>query len=172
MKFGIFKFNFLFSSVRFLARRAMRAGGLPIESAMFGENVLWQARRTPAGSEGGCTAMRKSLQIWLPFVGVCLIPALASAQTPVYQGGGSFRVQCPTATIRHPGTTSTGVTPSLVVNPTPDYCRGSVYRPGGEDGDAKSATAKNGVRINLVDRRHERPELHHGRPRAPRSPPH
>ncbi len=62
--------------------------------------------------------MRKSLQIWLLFVGVLLIPALASAQ--VFQGGGSFRVQCPTATIRHPGATSTGVTPSLVVNPTPD----------------------------------------------------
>ena len=63
--------------------------------------------------------MRKSLQIWLPFVGACLIPTLASAQTTIYQGGGSFRVQCPTATLRHPGTTSTGVTPSLVVNPNP-----------------------------------------------------
>jgi hypothetical protein len=120
MKFGIFKFNFLLSLVRFLARRAMRADGLPIESAMFGKKVLWQAHRTPAGSEGGRTAMRKSLQIWLPLVGVCLIPTLASAQTAIYQGGGSFRVQCPTATIRHPGTTSTGVSPSLVVNPTPD----------------------------------------------------
>jgi hypothetical protein len=63
--------------------------------------------------------MKKSLQVWLPLVAVCLIPALASAQT-LFQGGGSFRVQCPTATLRHPGTTSTGVTPSLVVNPTPD----------------------------------------------------
>jgi len=64
--------------------------------------------------------MRKSLQVWLPTVLMGLVPALASPQTPVFQGGGSFRVQCPTATIRHPGTTSTGVTPSLVVNPAPD----------------------------------------------------
>jgi hypothetical protein len=62
--------------------------------------------------------MRKSLQIWLSFVGVCLIPAIACAQTPVYQGGGSFRVQCPTATIRHPGTTTpTGDTPAVNLNP-------------------------------------------------------
>ena len=61
--------------------------------------------------------MRKSLQIWLPLVVVCLIPALASAQ--VYQGGGSFKVQCPTTTIRHPGTTATGGT-GTVVNLTPD----------------------------------------------------
>jgi hypothetical protein len=117
MKSGIFKFNFLFSFARFLARRAMGAGGLPIESLMFGEKVLWQARRTLADSEGGCTAMRKSLPIWLPLVGVCLLPSLASAQ--VFQGGGSFRVQCPTATIRHPGATATGGTVPTV-NPTPD----------------------------------------------------
>jgi Multicopper oxidase len=61
--------------------------------------------------------MRKSLQIWFPLVVVCLIPALARAQ--VYQGGGSFKVQCPTATIRHPGTTATGGT-GTVVNLTPD----------------------------------------------------
>jgi hypothetical protein len=116
MKLGIFKINF-FSALR--NRRAIGAAGLPIESPTFGEKALWQARRTLAALEGGCTAMRKSLQVWLPRVLLGLIPALASAQTPVYQGGGSFRVQCPTATIRHPGTTSTGVTPSLVVNPTP-----------------------------------------------------
>jgi FtsP/CotA-like multicopper oxidase with cupredoxin domain len=117
MKSGIFKFSFLFSSARFLARRAIGGGGLPIESLMFGEKVLWWARRALADSEGGCTAMRKSLQIWLPLVGVCLMPALASAQ--VFQGGGSFRVQCPTATIRHPGATATGGT-GTTVNPTPD----------------------------------------------------
>ena len=63
--------------------------------------------------------MRKSLQNWLPLVVVFLIPAFANAQAPVYQGGGSFRVQCPTATIRHPGATATGGT-GTVVNPTPD----------------------------------------------------
>ena len=61
--------------------------------------------------------MRKSLQIWLPLLVVGVMPALASAQ--VYQGGGSFRVQCPPATIRHPGTTATGGT-GTAVNPTPD----------------------------------------------------
>jgi hypothetical protein len=116
MKSGISKINFLSSFAQSLARRAMGAGGLPIESLMFSEKVLWQARRAPAGSEGGCTVMRKSLKIWLPFVGLCLVPAIASAQ--VFQGGGSFRVQCPTATIRHPGTTPTGGS-GTVVNPTP-----------------------------------------------------
>jgi len=118
MKSGTLKFNFLFSVAQSLARLVIGVGGSSIGSLMFGEKALWQARRTPAGPEGGCTAMRKSLQVWLPIVLMGLVPALAGAQ--VYQGGGNFRVQCPTATIRHPGTTSTGVTPSLVVNPTPD----------------------------------------------------
>jgi FtsP/CotA-like multicopper oxidase with cupredoxin domain len=120
MKSGISKFNFLCGVAQSLARRAIGAGGLLIESLRFGEQkALWQARRTPACSEGGSSAMRKSVQIWLPLVGACLIPVLASAQTPVYQGGGSFKVQCPTATIRHPGATATGGT-GTVVNPTPD----------------------------------------------------
>jgi FtsP/CotA-like multicopper oxidase with cupredoxin domain len=59
--------------------------------------------------------MRKPSQVWLPILLVCLIPAISSAQ--VYQGGGSFRVQCPTATIRHPGATPTGGTGTVV---TPD----------------------------------------------------
>src|ERR1700692_1276040 len=108
-----------YSNLIFCLRRAARlvTSGLSIESLMFGEKEFWQARRMPEGPEGGCTVMRKSLQIWLPLVVVCLIPALASAQ--VYQGGGSFKVQCPTATIRHPGTTATGGT-GTVVNLTPD----------------------------------------------------
>jgi hypothetical protein len=60
--------------------------------------------------------MRKSLQIWLPLFVVCVVPALARAQA--YQGGGSFRVQCPPTTIRHPGTTATGGT-GTAVNPSP-----------------------------------------------------
>ena len=62
--------------------------------------------------------MRNSLQVWLPIVLVCLLAGVASAQ-PGYQGGGSFRVQCPTATVRHPGTTATGGT-GTVVTPHPD----------------------------------------------------
>src|SRR6202140_2855361 len=38
--------------------------------------------------------MRKPYQICLPILLVCLVPAVASAQ--------SFRVQCPTSTITHP----------------------------------------------------------------------
>jgi len=63
--------------------------------------------------------MRTSLQSSLRFLGLCLLPMLASAQMPVFQGGGSFRVQCPTATIRHPGTTATGGS-GMTVNPAPD----------------------------------------------------
>ena len=52
--------------------------------------------------------MRKPYTIWLPLVLVCFAPLTASAQAPGYQGGGSFHVQCPTATLLHPGTTATG----------------------------------------------------------------
>ena len=70
--------------------------------------------------------MRKSLQVCLPIVVVCLIPAVASAQT--YQGGGSFRVQCPTTTIRHPGTTATGGT-GTVANPAPSTAEAAYTGP-------------------------------------------
>ena len=68
--------------------------------------------RAPAGLEGDCRIMRTPYKIWLPILLVCLAPLIASAQGPGYQGGGSFRVQCPTATLLHPGGTGTG-------NPTP-----------------------------------------------------
>ena len=48
-----------------------------------------------------------------------LAAASASAQAPGPQGGGSFRVQCPAATIRHPGTIATGGT-GTAVTPHPD----------------------------------------------------
>jgi hypothetical protein len=53
--------------------------------------------------------MRKLCEIWLPILIVCLAPLTASAQE---QGGGSFRLQCPTATLLHPGGASSA-------NPTP-----------------------------------------------------
>jgi hypothetical protein len=62
--------------------------------------------------------MSKSLQVWSPIVLACLVPAIASAQSPGPQGGGSFHVQCPSATLRHPDSTSQGVT-GTVVNPNP-----------------------------------------------------
>src|SRR5207253_2878299 len=52
------------------------------------------AAGAPASQEGGCTAMRKSSQVWLPILLVSLATAIASAQ--------SFRVQCPTFTLTHP----------------------------------------------------------------------
>jgi Multicopper oxidase len=61
--------------------------------------------------------MKRLNQVLLSAVLASLIPAIASAQ--VEQGGGSFRVQCPTATIRHPGSTPTGGT-GTVVTPHPD----------------------------------------------------
>ena len=66
--------------------------------------------------------MRKPYQICLPILLVCLIPAVANAQAPatppVYQGGGSFRVQCPTSTLIHPG--GSGGAGNVPVNPAPD----------------------------------------------------
>jgi hypothetical protein len=47
---------------------------------------------------------------------MCLIAAPASAQT--FQGGGSFHVQCPPATIRHPDSSSKGVS-GTIANPSP-----------------------------------------------------
>jgi len=70
--------------------------------------------------------MRKALQAWLPLLFLCLATAVASAQT--YEGGGSFRVQCPTATIRHPGTTATNGS-GTVVNLTPDSAEASYTGP-------------------------------------------
>jgi hypothetical protein len=61
--------------------------------------------------------MNKLNQVLLPVLLACLVPTLATAQ--VEQGGGSYRVQCPTATIRHPGTTNTGGT-GTVVTPNPN----------------------------------------------------
>jgi hypothetical protein len=60
--------------------------------------------------------MRTSYKFWQLILLVFLAAGVASAQG-VYQGGGSFHVQCPTATVRHPGSTS-GSTP--IVNPAPD----------------------------------------------------
>jgi Multicopper oxidase len=56
-------------------------------------------------------------RLWIPVLVFSFAPAVASAQ--VEQGGGSFRVQCPTATVRHPGGTATGGS-GAVVTPTPD----------------------------------------------------
>ncbi len=53
-----------------------------------------EAPSAPPGPEGGCKAMRKSYQVWLPVFLVCLLTVAASAQ--------SFQVQCPTTTITHP----------------------------------------------------------------------
>ena len=80
--------------------------------------------------------MRKSLQVWLPLLLVCFVPAAASAQAPGPQGGGSFRVQCPTTTLLHPGASTTGGSGSTV-NPAPDVSEarynGPVYRTAAQD---------------------------------------
>ena len=77
-------------------------------------------------------ASRKLSSFWLlmGLIGIAgLIPAVVSAQTPpVEQGGGSFRVQCPTATIRHPGSTATGGT-GTVVTPSPDTAEANYTGP-------------------------------------------
>src|SRR4029077_6754630 len=63
-----------------------------------------------AGSEGGRTVMRKSLQVWLPLLLISLATGVASAQ--------SFRVQCPTSTITHPDpATTSNVNPLTNGNP-------------------------------------------------------
>ncbi len=60
--------------------------------------------------------MRKPYQICLPMLLVCLVPAVASAQ--------SFRVQCPTSTITHPTAASNNSEPAYV---GPTYAGTSGY---------------------------------------------
>jgi Multicopper oxidase len=73
--------------------------------------------------------MRKLHQILLPML-ICFAPVTASAQAPGAQGGGSFRVQCPTATLLHPGTSGSG-------NPAPASAEapytGPIYRTAAKD---------------------------------------
>ncbi len=46
--------------------------------------------------------MRKSLQVWLPLLLICLATGVARPQVNnSYQGGGSFLPQCPTSTVWH-----------------------------------------------------------------------
>ena len=67
----------------------------------------------PTGPDGGRKVMKKSLQVWLPILLVCIATVSASAQVGIgptgpggngstAQGGGSFRVQCPMTTPLHP----------------------------------------------------------------------
>ncbi|PYU77923.1 MAG: hypothetical protein DMG51_19630 [Acidobacteria bacterium] len=60
--------------------------------------------------------MRKPYQICLPMLLVCLVPAVASAQ--------SFRVQCPTSTITHPTAANNNSEPAYA---GPTYAVGSGY---------------------------------------------
>jgi FtsP/CotA-like multicopper oxidase with cupredoxin domain len=69
-----------------------------------------EALIAPAGPEGGCKAMRKSYQVWLPILLVCFATVAASAQ--------SFRVQCPTSTITHPSTLNNNNAEPTYTGPT------------------------------------------------------
>jgi multicopper oxidase len=70
--------------------------------------------------------MKTSFKVWQLVLLVCLAAGVASGQNGVsnsgpngtYDSGGSFRVQCPTATLRHPDAAHTFGT-GTVVNPTP-----------------------------------------------------
>src|SRR6267143_1492532 len=85
----------------------------------------------PAGPEGDCRVMRKTYQICLPILLVCLVPAVASAQ--------SFRVQCPTSTITHPDPNNTGVnsTEPAYTGPTYTGTSGFPTRPARVNGAIK-----------------------------------
>jgi len=67
----------------------------------------------PTGPDGGRKVMKKSLQVWLPIVLICLATVAASAQ--------SFRVQCPTSTITHPVKDSTHAYLPADNNSEPSY---------------------------------------------------
>jgi hypothetical protein len=73
--------------------------------------------------------MRKLSKSCMPILLVCLAPLSASAQAP-YSPSGSFHVQCPTATLLHPGGSGTG-------NATPASAEaaytGPIYRTAAQD---------------------------------------
>src|SRR6267378_3649535 len=85
----------------------------------------------PAGPEGDCRVMRKTYQICLPILLICLVPAVASAQ--------SFRAQCPTSTITHPDPNNTGVnsTEPAYTGPTYTGTSGFPTRPAKVNGAIK-----------------------------------
>jgi FtsP/CotA-like multicopper oxidase with cupredoxin domain len=95
-----------------------------VDESLAYQNVAQLARTSP---DGGRKVMRKSLQVWSLMVLVCLGTALANAAA-TYSGGGSFRVQCPAATVRHPGTTATGGS-GIVVTPHPDLAEADYTGP-------------------------------------------
>jgi len=66
-----------------------------------------------AALEGDCRVMRKTNQICLLTILLCLAPLAAKAQNPKIQGGGSFLVQCPQYTPFHPA-----AAPSVYPTPT------------------------------------------------------
>jgi len=89
-------------------------------------------------------------RFYLPTLLLCLATLPARAQAPG-QGGGSFRVQCPTATLLHPGSTATGGS-GTVGNPSPDQSEaaynGPFYRTVGQD---PSGAYKFGTPLAFVD---------------------
>src|SRR5271169_6374903 len=84
------------------------------------------AKRASSNSEGGCTAMRKSPQIWIPVLFVAFATVAASAQ--------SFRVQCPTSTITHPDPTNAGLNNSEPAYKGPTQFTIPSTAPAGTDG--------------------------------------
>src|SRR5579864_7279379 len=86
------------------------------------------AQVASARPEGARTAMKKSLQVWLPVFLVCLASVGASAQ--------SFRVQCPTSTITHPGSNN---------NAEPLYNGPTQFAPGAKGYLTPSTTTVNGA---------------------------
>jgi hypothetical protein len=91
--------------------------------------------------------MNKVNQVLLSALLVCLVPTVASAQ--VEQGGGSFRVQCPDATLRHPGTTSRGTATGTVVNAHPEYQEAPYTGPVTETVTLSPAVDATGTQITL-----------------------
>ena len=63
--------------------------------------------------------MRKNYQICLLLLVGCFVPAIVSAQTPTAQGGGSFMLQCPTATAYHPTINAPGAAEPAYTGPSP-----------------------------------------------------
>src|ERR1700747_3332311 len=79
--------------------------------------------------------MKKSYQVLLPFLLVCLVPLAARAQ--------SFRVQCPTSTITHPSTLTN-------VNAEPAYSVPTAFTMGAHGYLVPSANVNGAIKCQQI----------------------
>jgi hypothetical protein len=112
----------------------------------FGAGSSKAANGSGAGKEGDIGVMKRLNQVWRPLLLLCFAPMIANAQ--VEQGGGSFKVQCPSATVRHPGGTNTGGS-GTVVTVSPDQAEAPHTRPSSRTASISPVRGGRGIPVQF-----------------------